>query len=47
MQVQSLALLSSFGLKIRRCRELRCKSQMQLESGVAVAVVQAGATALI
>ena len=34
--VQSLALLS--GLRIRRCRELWCRSQMQLGS-VAVAVV--------
>ena len=36
MQVLSLALLS--GLKIRRCCELWCRSQMQLRSGVAVAV---------
>ena len=31
-QVQSLALLS--GLRIRRCRELWCRSQTQLGSGV-------------
>ena len=35
--VQSLALLS--GLRIWCCHELRCRSQMQLRSGVAVAVV--------
>ena len=35
-RVQSLALLS--GLKIQRCRELWCRLQMQLGSGVAVAV---------
>ena len=34
MQVQSLALLS--GLRIWRCRELWCRSQMRLGSGVAV-----------
>ena len=40
MWVQSLALLS--GLRIRRCCELWCRSQMQLGSSrVAVAVVQA------
>ena len=38
--VQSLALLS--GLGIWRYRELWCRSQMHLRSGVAVAVVQAG-----
>ena len=37
--VQSLASLS--GLRIRRCLELWCKSQTQLRSGVAVAVVAA------
>ena len=37
MQVRSLALLS--GLRIRRCRELWCRSQMWLGSGVAVAVM--------
>ena len=39
MQVRSLdslALLS--GLRIHRCHELLCRSQMQLGSGVAVAV---------
>ena len=37
LRVQSLALLS--GLRIQRCRELWCRSQMQLRSVVAVAVV--------
>ena len=37
MQVRSLALLS--GLRIHHCRELPCWSQMQLMSGLAVAVV--------
>ena len=37
--VQTLALLS--GLRIWSCRELQCRSQMQLGSGIAVAVVQA------
>ena len=36
-QVQSLASLS--GLRIQRCRELWCRSQMWLGSGVAVAVL--------
>ena len=40
MRVQSLALLS--GLRIQLCSELWCRSQMQLGSCVAVAVVQAG-----
>ena len=40
MWVQSLALVS--GLRIRPCHKLRCRSQMQLRSRVAVAVVQAG-----
>ena len=40
LQVRSLALLS--GLRIRCCRELSCRSQMQLRSGVAVAVALAG-----
>ena len=35
--VRSLALLS--GLRIQRCRELWCRSQTQLRSGVAMAVV--------
>ena len=35
--VGSMALLS--GLRIQRCHELWCGSKMQLESGVAVAVV--------
>ena len=39
MRVQSLALLS--GLSIRRCGELRCRSQTRLRSHIAVAVVQA------
>ena len=34
--VQSLALLT--GLSIKRCHKLRCPSQMQLRSSVAVAV---------
>ena len=37
MQVQSLALLS--GLRIQCYPELWCRSQMQLGSGIAVAVV--------
>jgi len=40
-QVQSLAFLS--GLRIQCCRELWCRSQMWLGSGVAVAVVWAAA----
>ena len=39
-RVRSLALLS--GLRIQRCCELWCRSQMQLGSGVAVAMVLAG-----
>ena len=38
-QVRSLALLSE--LRIQHCRELRCRSQTQLRSCVAVAVAQA------
>ena len=47
LQVQSLPLLS--GLTIRRCRELWCRLQTQLGSGiaVAVAVVRVVATAPI
>ena len=37
LRVPSLALLS--GLRIWCCRELRCRSQMQLWSGIAAAVV--------
>ena len=37
MRVGSLAFLS--GLRLRHCRELWCRSQTQLGSGVAVAVV--------
>ena len=37
LRVQSLASLS--GLRARRCRELWCRSQPRLGSGVAVAVV--------
>ena len=37
MQIQSLALLS--GLRIRRCCELWCRLQVQVGSGIAVAVV--------
>ena len=40
MQVRSLASLS--GLRIQCCQELRCRSQTWLESGIAVAVAQAG-----
>ena len=40
LQVRSLALLS--GLRIRYRHELWCRSQMQLGSGVAVVVAQAG-----
>ena len=40
MQVQSLASLR--GLRIQRCHELWCRSQVWLGSSVAVAVVQAG-----
>ena len=40
MRVRSLASFS--GLRIRCCRELWCKSQTQLRSGVAVAVAKAG-----
>ena len=39
MWVPSLASLS--GLRIRRCHELQCRSQTQLRSHIAVAVVQA------
>ena len=39
-QVQSLNSLS--GLRIQHCLELWCRWQMQLGSGVAVAVAQAG-----
>ena len=38
MQVRSLALFA--GLRIWCCHELRCRSQEQLGSGVAVAVVR-------
>ena len=40
LRVRSLALLS--GLKIWRCRELWCRLQTRLGSGVAVALVLAG-----
>jgi len=39
-QVRSLALLS--GLRVQHCHELCCRSQMQLRSGIAVAVVRDG-----
>ena len=42
LQVRSLASLS--GLRIQRCHELWCKSQMQLRSVVAVAVAEAVAS---
>ena len=45
LRIQTLASLS--GLRIWRCHELWCWSQTRLRSGVAVAVVQAAATALI
>ena len=44
-QVRSLALLS--GLKMRGCRELWCRLQMRLRSGVVVAVVSVAAAAPI
>ena len=37
--VRCLALLS--GLRIQHCREMRCRSQTRLGSGVAVALAQA------
>ena len=40
LQVPSLASLS--GLEIQRCRELWCRSQVQIGSRVAVALAQAG-----
>ena len=40
LRVRSLALLR--GLRIQRCHELGCRSQMQLRSGVAVALAEAG-----
>ena len=40
LRVQSLASLR--GLRSQRCRELWCRSQMRLRSGVAVAVAEAG-----
>ena len=40
MQVQSLGFLS--GLRIRSCHELWYRSQMQLRSGISVAVAKAG-----
>ena len=45
LQVRSLALF--IRLRIQRCHDLRYRSQMQLGSGVAVAVVRPTATALI
>ena len=42
MRVRSLASLR--GLKIWCCCELWCRSQMRLESCIAVAVVQAGSS---
>ena len=45
IQVQSLAPLN--GLRIWHCRELWCRSQRQLESGIAVAVARPVATAPI
>ena len=38
MRVQSLGLLSV--LRIRRCHELWCRSQMQLGFGIAMAQIQ-------
>ena len=43
MQVRSLA---SFTVRIQRCHELWCRSQVWLRSGIAVAVVQAGSCSL-
>ena len=40
LQVRPLAPLS--GLRIRRCRELWCRSKTRFESGIAVAVAKAG-----
>ena len=45
MRVRSLALLS--GLGIWHCHEVWCRSQMQLRSCVAVAVVRLAVTAPI
>ena len=42
MCVRSLASLS--GVRMRHCRELWCRWQMRLGSGVAVAVVQASSS---
>ena len=39
LQVRPLASLR--GLRIRRCRDLRCQSQIRLRSSIAVAVAQA------
>ena len=39
MCVQSLAPLSE--LRIQRCHKLQCRSQLRLESGIAVAVAEA------
>ena len=40
MKTQVLSLASLGGLRIRRCRDMRRRSQTRLGSGVAVAVVQ-------
>ena len=45
LRVRSLALLS--GLRIHCCCELWCRSQIQLWSGIAVAVMQAGSCSSI
>ena len=45
LPVPSRASLS--GLKIQPCRELSCRSQMQLRSGIAVAVAWSAAVAPI
>uniref|UniRef100_A0A8D1V556 Uncharacterized protein n=1 Tax=Sus scrofa TaxID=9823 RepID=A0A8D1V556_PIG len=45
LQVRSLALLS--GLRTRPCRELWCRSQTRLGSGIAVALCRPSATALL
>ena len=44
MWVQSMALLSE--LRIWRCNKLQGRLQMQLRSGVALAVMQAGSDSL-
>ena len=47
MRLQVLSLASLSGLRIWRCRELWCRSQMRLRSGVAMALARPVATAPI